>query len=120
MASHTPASDSAVLSDEKPSAPAPAVNASTTERGAYSLLKAVYKEKGLSGWYQGLTAQILKAALCQGQSSTRFFIIHMNPIVASSHADFAGILFVSKDQFEVWTRMIILLLTKFRSRVHVA
>ena len=35
--------------------------------GAIPLLRAVYKEKGFGGWYQGLAAQILKAALCQGE-----------------------------------------------------
>jgi len=54
------------VDDEKPAQPATSSPAHT-ERGAYGLLKAVYKEKGFAGWYQGLTAQILKAALCQGE-----------------------------------------------------
>ncbi|KIR41089.1 adenine nucleotide transporter [Cryptococcus deuterogattii 99/473] len=35
-------------------------------RSAIPLLKAVYTEKGFKGLYQGLSAQILKAVLCQG------------------------------------------------------
>jgi len=27
---------------------------------------SVYNERGFLGWYQGLTAQVIKAVLCQG------------------------------------------------------
>lgn len=37
-------------------------------RGAVELLKQVYNEHGIAGWYQGLGAQIFKAVLCQGTS----------------------------------------------------
>jgi hypothetical protein len=52
-------------------------------RGAIDILAAVYKEQGIAGWYQGMSAQIFKAVLCQ------------------------GILFVSKDQFEDQARWIL-------------
>jgi len=61
------AADNAVVDPEK-AAPAPRKR---TEGGAIPLLRAVYRDKGFPGWYQGLTAQILKAALCQGGHGTR-------------------------------------------------
>ncbi|KIR54570.1 adenine nucleotide transporter [Cryptococcus gattii Ru294] len=61
-------------------------------RSAIPLLKAVYTEKGFKGLYQGLSAQILKAVLCQ------------------------GILFVSKDQFESYAWLLIVLFARLRTR----
>ncbi|WVQ69444.1 uncharacterized protein L199_007661 [Kwoniella botswanensis] len=60
---------------------------------ALSLLQSVYREHGLKGWYKGLGAQIVKAVLCQ------------------------GILFVSKDQFESYTWLLIVFLTNLRKRL---
>jgi len=50
--------------------------------GAVDLLAKVYRKEGLLGWYQGMGAQILKAVLSQ------------------------ALLFMSKDQFEHWSLMI--------------
>ncbi|TXT04888.1 hypothetical protein VHUM_03971 [Vanrija humicola] len=61
-------------------------------KGAIDVLKKVYKEEGIAGWYQGLSAQITKAVLCQ------------------------GILFVSKEQFEDYARQIISFGTKLASK----
>ncbi|ORX34009.1 mitochondrial carrier domain-containing protein [Kockovaella imperatae] len=61
--------------------------------GAITLLRAVYAEKGFGGWYQGIAAQLIKAVLCQ------------------------GILFVSKDQFERWTWLILITLARLRARI---
>ncbi|WWD21645.1 hypothetical protein CI109_106131 [Kwoniella shandongensis] len=61
--------------------------------GALALLKAVYKERGIGGLYQGLGAQILKAVLCQ------------------------GILFVSKDQFESYAWLLLVFLSRLRARI---
>ena len=36
-------------------------------REAIPLLMAVYRERGFLGWYQGLTAQVVKAVLFQGR-----------------------------------------------------
>ncbi|KAK6903555.1 hypothetical protein I203_107060 [Kwoniella mangroviensis CBS 8507] len=60
---------------------------------ALSLLQSVYREHGLKGWYKGLGAQIVKAVLCQ------------------------GILFVSKDQFESYTWLLIVFLTNLRKKL---
>ncbi|ODN79498.1 hypothetical protein L202_03468 [Cryptococcus amylolentus CBS 6039] len=62
-------------------------------RAAIPLLKAVYAEKGIKGLYQGLGPQILKAVLCQ------------------------GILFVSKDHFESYAWMLIVLFSQLRAKV---
>ncbi|KAK8847555.1 hypothetical protein IAR55_005414 [Kwoniella newhampshirensis] len=62
-------------------------------KGALELLKAVYKERGIGGLYQGLGAQILKAVLCQ------------------------GILFVSKDQFESYAWLLLVFLSRLRARL---
>ncbi|WVN89296.1 uncharacterized protein L203_104517 [Cryptococcus depauperatus CBS 7841] len=62
-------------------------------KAAIPLLKAVYKEKGILGVYQGLGAQIIKAVLCQ------------------------GILFVSKDQFENYSWLLILLFSRLKSQI---
>ncbi|RXK40905.1 hypothetical protein M231_01753 [Tremella mesenterica] len=61
--------------------------------GALAILRHVYKKEGMKGWYRGLGAQILKAVLCQ------------------------GILFVSKDQFEVYAIMILALLSRLKNRI---
>ncbi|WWC86737.1 uncharacterized protein L201_001615 [Kwoniella dendrophila CBS 6074] len=60
---------------------------------ALSLLKSVYKEHGIKGWYKGLGAQILKAVLCQ------------------------GILFVSKDQFESYSWLLLVLFNNFKKKL---
>nr|XP_019046982.1 adenine nucleotide transporter [Kwoniella bestiolae CBS 10118]OCF25912.1 adenine nucleotide transporter [Kwoniella bestiolae CBS 10118] len=62
-------------------------------RHALSLLKAVYREHGVRGWYKGLGAQIVKAVLCQ------------------------GILFVSKDQFESYAWLLLVFFAKLRKRI---
>ncbi|GMK59380.1 hypothetical protein CspeluHIS016_0703950 [Cutaneotrichosporon spelunceum] len=60
--------------------------------GAIELLKQVYKEEGISGWYQGMSAQIFKAVLCQ------------------------GILFVCKDRFEDQARVIMAAADKLKDK----
>ncbi|WWC68111.1 uncharacterized protein I206_102032 [Kwoniella pini CBS 10737] len=60
---------------------------------ALSLLKSVYIENGFKGWYKGLTAQIIKAVLCQ------------------------GILFVSKDQFESYVWILMIFLNNLKKRI---
>ncbi|WVQ81800.1 hypothetical protein IAT38_003927 [Cryptococcus sp. DSM 104549] len=60
---------------------------------ALPLLRAVYREKGIAGLYQGLGAQILKAVLCQ------------------------GILFVSKDQFESYAWLLLVFFSRIRARI---
>lgn len=67
IAAEPPAADGAVPDSEKQTTQVP--RRTTEEGGAIPLLRAVYKERGFGGWYQGLTAQILKAALCQGERS---------------------------------------------------
>ncbi|KAG8756935.1 ADP/ATP carrier protein [Serendipita sp. 396] len=52
--------------------------------GALDILKKVYKTEGLSGWYQGMSAQIIKAVLSQ------------------------AFLFMSKDQFERYALIIMI------------
>lgn len=47
--------------------------------GAVALLTRVLREQGLSGWYKGMGAQIIKAVIAQ------------------------ALLFASKDQFELYT-----------------
>lgn len=74
------------------------------------MLAAVYKEKGLAGWYQGLGAQITKAVLCQGEKYT---ITLQIGIMAND----TGILFVSKDQFEVYASLILESLAGLKARV---
>lgn len=61
-------------------------------RGAIDILAHVYREEGIKGWYQGMSAQIFKAVLCQ------------------------GILFVSKDQFEDQARWILDYANRLRAR----
>ncbi|BEI91645.1 uncharacterized protein CcaverHIS019_0404650 [Cutaneotrichosporon cavernicola] len=60
--------------------------------GAIELLKQVYKEDGFAGWYQGMSAQIFKAVLCQ------------------------GILFVCKDRFEDQARVIMNSVAKLQAK----
>jgi len=50
---------------------------------AVAILAKVLKKKGVTGWYQGMSAQIIKAVLSQ------------------------ALLFMSKDQFELWAQAII-------------
>ncbi|KZT67458.1 mitochondrial carrier [Daedalea quercina L-15889] len=59
--------------------------------GALDILARVYRHQGLTGWYQGMSAQITKAVLSQ------------------------ALLFMSKDQFEHWTLAIMVLLWKLRN-----
>ncbi|KAL7419357.1 hypothetical protein Q5752_006195 [Cryptotrichosporon argae] len=93
IAAHPPASESAVVagvtdsSAEVLSTPAqPDDSPRKSEKGALALLRHVYREHGMKGWYQGMEAQIVKAVLCQ------------------------GILFVSKDQFESYASTLLGLL----------
>lgn len=60
--------------------------------GALSLLLRVLRKEGFVGWYQGMSAQIIKAVLSQ------------------------ALLFVSKEQFEHWALAIMILFAKFTSR----
>ncbi|KAI6042917.1 mitochondrial carrier [Pisolithus marmoratus] len=62
------------------------------QSGALALLIRVLKTEGLVGWYQGMSAQIIKAVLSQ------------------------ALLFVSKEQFERWALVILVLTSKLRSR----
>ncbi|SNX82643.1 related to ANT1 - peroxisomal ATP carrier [Melanopsichium pennsylvanicum] len=55
----------------------------TQYKGAIDCLKQIYSQKGLSGWYQGMQAQITKAVLAQ------------------------ALLFYFRDYFQVWTRQIL-------------
>ncbi|KAG2140157.1 mitochondrial carrier domain-containing protein [Suillus clintonianus] len=60
--------------------------------GALGLLLRVLRKEGFVGWYQGMSAQIIKAVLSQ------------------------ALLFVSKEQFEHWALAIMVLFAKFTSR----
>jgi hypothetical protein len=60
--------------------------------GALGLLLRVLRKEGFVGWYQGMSAQIIKAVLSQ------------------------ALLFVSKEQFEHWALVIMVLFAKFTSR----
>jgi adenine nucleotide transporter 17 len=51
--------------------------------GALDVLSSIAKEKGISGWYQGMQAQITKAVLAQ------------------------ALLFYFRDYFEIWTRQLL-------------
>lgn len=62
------------------------------QAGALGLLLRVLRKEGFVGWYQGMSAQIIKAVLSQ------------------------ALLFVSKEQFEHWALAIMVLFTKFTSR----
>jgi hypothetical protein len=62
------------------------------QSGALSLLLRVLRKEGFVGWYQGMSAQIIKAVLSQ------------------------ALLFVSKEQFEHWALAIMVLFAKFTSR----
>ncbi|PKI83421.1 hypothetical protein MVES1_002486 [Malassezia vespertilionis] len=50
---------------------------------AFEVLGHIFKEKGISGWYQGMHAQITKAVLSQ------------------------ALLFYFRDYFEIWTRQLL-------------
>lgn len=60
--------------------------------GALSLLLKVLRKEGFVGWYQGMSAQIIKAVISQ------------------------ALLFVSKEQFEHWALAIMHLFAKFTLR----
>lgn len=60
----------------------------TKYKSAFHVLGSVFKEKGVSGWYQGMQAQITKAVLSQ------------------------ALLFYFRDYFEIWTRQILRLVQK--------
>ncbi|KAI6123304.1 mitochondrial carrier [Pisolithus croceorrhizus] len=62
------------------------------QSGALALLIRVLKTEGVVGWYQGMSAQIIKAVLSQ------------------------ALLFVSKEQFERWALVVFVLSSKLRSR----
>ncbi|KAI6155094.1 mitochondrial carrier [Pisolithus tinctorius] len=62
------------------------------QSGALTLLMQVLKKEGVVGWYQGMSAQIIKAVLSQ------------------------ALLFVSKEQFEHWALGVLVLSSKLRSR----
>jgi len=59
--------------------------------GALGLLIKILNTEGFAGWYQGMSAQIIKAVLSQ------------------------ALLFVSKEQFESWALAIMLLFSKLKS-----
>lgn len=60
--------------------------------GAVDLLRKVYRHEGLTGWYQGMSAQITKAVLSQ------------------------ALLFMLKDQFERYALLLIILYRRITSR----
>ncbi|KAH7928058.1 mitochondrial carrier [Leucogyrophana mollusca] len=60
--------------------------------GALGLLIRVLRREGISGWYQGMSAQIIKAVLSQ------------------------ALLFVSKEQFEHWALTIMLLFSTLTAK----
>ncbi|KAG1841128.1 mitochondrial carrier domain-containing protein [Suillus subalutaceus] len=62
------------------------------QAGAVSLLLRVLRKEGFVGWYQGMSAQIIKAVISQ------------------------ALLFVSKEQFEHWALALMVLFAKFTSR----
>lgn len=64
---------------------------SSRRTGALGLLIKVLNTEGFVGWYQGMSAQIIKAVLSQ------------------------ALLFVSKEQFESWALAILLLFSKLKS-----
>ncbi|WFD01438.1 hypothetical protein MOBT1_000101 [Malassezia obtusa] len=55
----------------------------TPYKNAFEVLGHIFKEKGITGWYQGMPAQITKAVLSQ------------------------ALLFYFRDYFEIWTRQIL-------------
>jgi hypothetical protein len=57
--------------------------------GAIDILAKVWKDKGIVGWYQGMSAQIIKAVLSQ------------------------ALLFMSKEQFEHWAFILISIFNQF-------
>jgi len=61
----------------------------TRYKGAIDCLTQIAKEKGLSGWYQGMQAQITKAVLAQ------------------------ALLFYFRDYFEIVTRYVVFVLFSF-------
>jgi len=63
------------------------------EKGAVGILTDVFNERGLSGWYQGMSSQILKAVLTQ------------------------AILFVSKEQIELYALVLLNMYARMRRRV---
>jgi len=84
--------------------------------GAIALLAKVYREKGVAGWYKGLGAQIIKAVLCQGKFRLSRLVFSAWTILLT----LLGILFVSKDQFESYTILLLALLARLRARIPVA
>ncbi|KIK92186.1 hypothetical protein PAXRUDRAFT_830202 [Paxillus rubicundulus Ve08.2h10] len=66
-------------------------SAETRQAGALGLLTRVIRTEGFVGWYQGMSAQIIKAVLSQ------------------------ALLFVSKEQFETWALAMMLMLPKLKS-----
>jgi len=74
--------------EENGALPAPAANGSARrprDEGAVDILARVLRTEGFSGWYKGMSAQILKAVLSQ------------------------GVLFMSKEQFEGYALAIMVL-----------
>jgi len=67
-------------------------NAGLKHPGALDLLRMVYKREGFAGWYQGMSAQIIKAVISQ------------------------ALLFMSKDQFEHWSLAIMAMLYAVKSK----
>ncbi|KAF8841791.1 mitochondrial carrier [Paxillus ammoniavirescens] len=66
-------------------------SAKTRQAGALGLLIKVLRTEGFVGWYQGMSAQIIKAVLSQ------------------------ALLFVSKEQFENWALAMMLMFSKLKS-----
>lgn len=64
----------------------------TKHPGALDLLRGVYKREGFVGWYQGMSAQIIKAVISQ------------------------ALLFMSKDQFEHWALAIMAMLYALKNK----
>ncbi|KAL5526547.1 hypothetical protein ACEPAF_8271 [Sanghuangporus sanghuang] len=69
--------------DELPTTAPASSKGKANKDGAVTLLTRILKERGLVGWYQGMSAQIIKAVLSQ------------------------ALLFMSKDQFEQYALVIL-------------
>lgn len=81
----------------------------TRYTGAFDVLTRIAKEKGISGWYQGMQAQITKAVLAQAllfffrgerARDIRFEVISCIWLQTEP-------VFPPTDYFEIWTRQLL-------------
>ncbi|KAF9068964.1 adenine nucleotide transporter [Rhodocollybia butyracea] len=79
-----------IETDPEQSAPHTFHHTKSKHPGALNVLSKVLKREGITGWYQGMQAQIIKAVLSQ------------------------ALLFMSKEQFERWTFALIVLVASLR------